>query len=96
MAYLETVIYVKITVYRQIKVILYSRPESRSILYFSNLTVSKKEGKKVLEEFGKRNIILLIVVRRDIHYIIENSKVYREGRMPYCLVPKITHYCKEK
>lgn len=36
------------------------------------------------------------MVRRDIHCIIENSEVYREGRMPYYLVPKITHYYKVK
>lgn len=32
------------------------------------------------------------MVRRDIYCTTENSKVYKEGRMPYYLVPKITHY----
>lgn len=59
------------------------------------VTTFKKEG-KIIEEFGKRNVISITVVRRDIHRITENSKVHRAGRMPYCLVPKITHYYKVK
>lgn len=64
-------------------------------LFRISVTVAKKGGND-LEEFGNRNVISVIVVRRDIHCIIKNSKAHREGRMPWYLVPKITHYCKVK
>lgn len=55
-----------------------------------------KKRVKILEEFVKRNVISVTVVRRDIYCITENSKVYKERRMPYYLVPKITCYYKVK
>ena len=42
---------------------------------------AKKEGKNI--EFGRRNLISVTVVRRDIYCMIENPKVHKEGKMPY-------------